>query len=165
MPDLPAQTADAHRQFSVQCFNQAWDYIEMSERTAEENETMLLLAHASLWHWTQRDDCKPVHQSIGYWQLSRVHALVPGLADLACHYARKCINFSETEGLAPFYLGYGYEALARAEQLVGNPSTAQSAEQHARDLLNRIEDREAREILERDLNQLKPHPAYGDGAE
>ncbi len=155
MPDFPAHSAEVHRYFSVLCFNQAWDLIDQSERTAADNEQMILLAHASFWHWTQRDDCKPVHRSIGYWQLSRVHARVPGLANLACHYARKCINVSESESLQPFYVAYGYEALARAERLAGNPVTSQSAEDHARDLLGRIDDREEREILERDLNQLR----------
>lgn len=46
----------AHRYFSAECFNQAWDLIEKPQRTAEDNEKMLLLSIASLWHWTQRPD-------------------------------------------------------------------------------------------------------------
>ena len=69
-PDFELQKA--HRYFSADCFNRAWDEIDKSSRTHEEDERMLLLAMASLWHWGQREDVTPVNYSIGYWQVSRV---------------------------------------------------------------------------------------------
>lgn len=41
---------EAHRYFSAQCFNRAWDYIDKSIRTLEEDQSMPLLEIASLWH-------------------------------------------------------------------------------------------------------------------
>jgi hypothetical protein len=85
--------AGAHRFFSAQCFNRAWDLIRKPDRTDLENEQMLLLSQASLWHWTQRSDCTPRHLSIGYWQLSRVQALL-GQAENALDSAKKCLRYS-----------------------------------------------------------------------
>jgi len=74
-PRKEADMQEIHRQMSVKCFNECWGLIEKSDRTAEDTENMLLLAEASLWHWRQRTDCQPSNLSVGYWQVSRVHAL------------------------------------------------------------------------------------------
>jgi len=55
---------EAHHYFAAQCFNQTWDLLEKAHRSPEEGEQMLLLALASLWHWTQRDDSTPQNLSI-----------------------------------------------------------------------------------------------------
>ena len=70
--DLPS----AHRHFSVDCFNRTWDFIDKPERSAEDDEAMVLCTLASLWHWTQRADCTDQNRSIGHWQASRVYALI-----------------------------------------------------------------------------------------
>jgi hypothetical protein len=46
----------AHKYFSAECFNRAWDLIEKKDRSPEENDTMLALSMSSFWHWTQRSD-------------------------------------------------------------------------------------------------------------
>ena len=69
----------AHRYFAAECFNQAWDLINKSERTPEEDEQMIRLSLASHWHWTQRADCTQENVSIAYWQTSRVYTVLgPG---------------------------------------------------------------------------------------
>ena len=66
----------AHKHFSVTCFNKAWELIDKTDRSPEEDEQMIRLSMAAMWHWTQRDDFTPKNASIGYWQLSRIFALV-----------------------------------------------------------------------------------------
>lgn len=112
-------TAAAHKYFSADCFNRAWDYIDKPVRTPSENEAMLQLSLASLWHWTQRQDCTPTNLAIGYWQVSRVFALLRQ-AENARYYGNLCLEAAQNEGVEPFYLGYAYEALARAENVDGN---------------------------------------------
>ena len=51
---------EAHRYFSAECFNRAWDLIELPARTPEQDRTMLQLGLTSLWHWSQRPDRTPV---------------------------------------------------------------------------------------------------------
>jgi hypothetical protein len=65
----------AHRFFAPHCFNSAWNLIDKPSRSAEEDDAMLQLAMASLWHWGQRTDVTPRDISVGAWQVARVHAL------------------------------------------------------------------------------------------
>jgi len=109
----------AHQFFSAQCFNAAWDLMEKSQRTTEEDEQMLRLSLASHWHWTQRNDYTAKTQSIAHWQTARIYALL-GQADNARRYAQLCLQASQNQGVAPLYLAYAYEALARAEAVAGN---------------------------------------------
>lgn len=51
MTDLPFDLLKANRWFAIECNNQAWDLVEADERTADQQEKMLHLAHASRYHW------------------------------------------------------------------------------------------------------------------
>lgn len=145
--DLPA----AHKHFSAACFNGVWGLIDKPDRSPDDDRAMVSMAHASVYHWQQRPDCTSRNLSIGYWLLSRVYALL-GEADNARQYGRLCLSHSQNE--EPFYLGYAYEALARAEALAGNSEEADKNLATARDLALKITDNTEREMLEADLNAL-----------
>ena len=66
----------AHRHFSAACFNGVWELIDKPSRSPDEDRLMVSMCHASLYHWQQRPDCTSRSFSIGYWQLSRVYALL-----------------------------------------------------------------------------------------
>ncbi len=95
----------AHAFFAAECFNQAWDLITKPRRSQSDNDQMLQLSLASLWHWTQRQDMTATNLSIGYWQVSRVYALLRQ-ADNARHYGELSLEAAEKQGVDPFYLGY-----------------------------------------------------------
>lgn len=80
---------------------------------------------ASLWHWTQRADCTPTNLSVGCWQIARIFALLRQPAN-ARGYARRCLEYSQAEGVEPVYQAYTYEALARAEAIAGNEDEKES---------------------------------------
>jgi hypothetical protein len=80
---------------------------------------MLLLTFASQWHRSQREDCAPTNASVGYWQITRVFAIL-GQADNARRYGRLSLEALKGETGLPFYFGYAYEALARAEMVAGD---------------------------------------------
>lgn len=140
----------AHRYFSTECFNRAWDFIEKEERTAEEEEEMLNLSLASLWHWTQRPDCTAKERSLGYWQVSRIYAIT-GRPKNASWYAEKCLEVTEDSELPPFYLGYSYEALARAAMVDRDRRAALEYVARARELAHQEENEEDRQSLLDDL--------------
>jgi hypothetical protein len=73
---LDFDPAVVHRYFSATCFNKTWEFIDNSNRTPEEDMTMLQTSMASLWHWSQRRDAKPQNLSVGNWQVSRVYCLL-----------------------------------------------------------------------------------------
>jgi len=142
----------AHKFFSANCFNSAWQYIENSDRTDDEDQRMISLAHASVWHWTQRSDCTANNLSIGYWQLSRVYALL-GQADNAKRYAKLCLDITPDDEL--FLIGYGHEALARAEMVGGTTEKMNEHLTEAKRLADCIADAQDKELLVNDLNTIK----------
>lgn len=143
----------AHRYFSADCFNRAWDLIDKSTRTTEEQQAMLLLTLASLWHWTQRTDATSTNLSVGYWQVSRVYALL-GEGEKSRQYGLLSLRESQEEGVAPFYLGYSYEALARAESVAGDEEKVQTYRELAHLASDQISDNGEKKMLLDDLTKI-----------
>lgn len=144
--------AAAHRHFSAHCFNQAWDLMEKADRTAEEDQFMVALNQASIFHWTRRPDCSDEKLSVGYWQASRIQSLLWNTVE-AIRLAHVCHRYSLN--LKPFYLGYAHEAIARAHRQAGHGDLADKHWNEAKELLERISNRQERELLEADLLQIK----------
>ncbi|MFZ4625734.1 MAG: hypothetical protein ACOYNF_16050 [Rhodoferax sp.] len=137
--------------FAAHCFNAAWDLMDKTGRSAEDDLMMTALSQASIYHWRQRADCTPRHLSMGYWQAARVAALL-GHATEARRWAQVCLGYSAAR--EPFYLGYALEALARAAWLVGDPEETRRQVGLARLQAMLIDDPDERAILVKDLDQL-----------
>lgn len=143
----------AHKYFSAYCFNQVWALMDKPQRTPAEDQEMVELCLASLWHWSQREDCTPTHLSIGYWQASRVYALL-SQADNAMRYAQMCLTVSHASDVLPFYLGYAYEAMARASMVAKDRGKADEYLAKARRVAAAVPDPEERDQLLEDLESL-----------
>ena len=150
-PDFDLESA--HRYFSAQCFNQAWDLIDKEDRTPEEDEQMILLNMASRWHWSQRPDYGLKNHSVGCWQASRVYALA-GQAENAWRYAQLSLDAAREGDLGPFYVGYAYEALARAEKAAGNQEKMDEYLGEARYTAGAVDDDGERKLLMDDLDAI-----------
>jgi len=142
----------AHKHFSAWCFNRAWDLIEKPDRTEADDRLMVALSQASIYHWMSRPDCTDKNLSVGYWQASRIQALI-GNAQEAMRHARTCLGFSAN--LGPFNLGYAYEALARAAGLTNDTTGMASYLDQAESFARQVSDEEDRQLLATDLAQLK----------
>ncbi len=138
-----------HRELAAQCFNAAWDLIDKPERTPEETNRMIDLAHASRWHWTQARDCTPLNLAVAAWQLSRVYALA-GVFNESTRHAQASLQLCEAHNLPPFYEAYAYEALARAAG-DGERDRYLTA---AKDLTARVEKERDRALLLKDLDDI-----------
>ena len=143
--------AAAHRFFSAACFNRTWELLDKADRSPEESEDMIACCLSSIWHWRQRPDCARRNLSIGYWQVSRVYAML-GQAQNAWRYGELCLKASDGE--EPFYLGYAYEALARAARIAGDGELTLQYRRHAEELAAQLPDGEEREMLTKDLHSL-----------
>ena len=148
----PLDVAAAHKYFAAHCFNAAWDLIDKPERTAEDDRMMVALSQASIYHWLNRPDCEPRRLSVGYWQASRIQALL-GNAVEATHHAEVCLQYSV--GQDPFLLGYAYEAMARAARTAGNPRKAAEQLALAKEQVALVSNNEDRELLQKDLEDLE----------
>jgi tetratricopeptide (TPR) repeat protein len=150
----PESKQIVHEAFSGGCFNKCWTLIEKADRSPEDVEDMLLLSQASLWHWKQRSDCRPMNLSVSYWQLSRVYALA-GHYDQARLFGDKCLKVSRDNNLPPFYVGYAYEAQARTEVLNKDFTAAGSCLEKAEKELAGVTDKDEKDFLETDIAELK----------
>lgn len=154
MPDQPNFDLNtAHRYFAADCFNRAWDFIDKPQRSPAEDDEMLHLSLASLWHWLQRPDATSANLSVGYRQVARVYTLRGEPAN-ARHYATLSLQSSQAAGVGPFYRGYAFEALARAEALAGDVEKAAEYLRQARAEAEKVEDPEDRNLLLKDLDSM-----------
>lgn len=151
MGDSTFDVAAAHRYFAPHFFNRAWDFIEKPDRTPEDDERMIGLAHASVCHWSQRLDHTERTRSIGYWQLSRVYAITGRPAE-AFHYGELSLRYAAAE--APFYVAYAHEAIARAAKISGDDATYRAHLAKAVELLASVTADAQREALQKDLADL-----------
>lgn len=143
----------SHKQLAVNCFNKTWDLLDKSERTRAEEEQMIHLCHTSLWHWTQVEDHTPQNLSIGYWQLSRVYAVVEN-GEQALYYAKQCVSIGHAADLAPFFIAYAYEAQARAQTLIGQFAEAKKSLLLAEEFTQEVAE-ENSNLLVQDIQEIK----------
>jgi hypothetical protein len=151
MPDFDVE--GVHKYFSADCFNRVWGLLDKPKRTSQEDQEMVQLCLASVWHWTEREDCTDTNLSIGYWQASRVYATI-GLPDEARRYGQLCLEASKGPDILPFYLGYAYEALARAEFVAGNEERAREHLAESRRIAEALPNPDAKKQLLADLDAL-----------
>ena len=152
MTQAPPLDLAAHCHFAAACFNHTWELLDKPGRTPEDDEAMIACCLASLWHWRQRPDCTPRNLSVGYWQASRVYAVL-GQPQNAWRYGELCLKASEGE--EPFYLGYAYESLARAAKAAGDADLQARYRRQAEELAAQLPEGEERELLAKDLKSLE----------
>jgi len=140
-----------HKKLSADCFNRVWELLDKKQRTPEDDERMITLAHASLAHWRLREDCTDRNLSIGCWQISRVYAVLRQGAN-AKHYGELCLSVSSKE--PPFYLAYAHEALARAAMLNRQRDAYDLHLSEAKALTAKVADVEEKKLIQDDLESL-----------
>lgn len=65
------------------------------------------------------------------------------------------ISMKFAEGLEPFYSGFAYEALARAEIVAGNKVRMDEYPEKAHAFAEKLADKEDRQVLLNDLGSIK----------
>ena len=109
--DRKSQTEDDfHRKIAAECFNRTWDYLEKKNRSTDEDQMMLILAHASRYHWSLIG--KPWNFTTGDWQISRVYAAL-NQPELALSFAKTALEISQKNNLSERLVS-AYEGMARA---------------------------------------------------
>ena len=146
-----AMDPSLHRQLAAQLFNHVWSLLDKSQRTAEDYLEMIHAAHASRYHWGIVGTAK--EWSVGEWQISQVYAVL-NRPEPAAYHADRSLKFAQNPGVGAFYVGYAYEALARAHSLSGDQPEYDRCLADAKSLLDKIEDAEERKTLADDLASL-----------
>jgi heme-degrading monooxygenase HmoA len=138
-------------------FNQTWILLEIRDRPLTETLDMLALAQASYTAWMSVPDHSAVHEAIGAWQVSRVHA-VAGEGRLAEAWAHRSLAAAADPAVDPFYRSYAREALARAYRVQGRPTDVVAEVIRARLALEGTAEDEL-EALQTDLDALEAQPS------
>jgi hypothetical protein len=152
VPDTagPALDAQQRRQIGVALFNRAWAYLEKPDRTPDDDELMVHMAHASAYHWRESGLGGPENAARSEWQLARVYAVV-GRGEPALHHAQRCLDICEANGLGDFDLAYAHEALARAAFVAGDADRGARHLAMAREARAGISEDDDRELFDADL--------------
>ena len=140
-----------HRALGVDLFNKTWTLMEKQTRTAEENDEMIHMAHASAYHWRQVGT--QANRSRSEWQCSRVHVLA-GQVEQALYHARRCHEIVEANSdgsMEDWDLPAAYEALARAHLAARDVPEAQRWAEIGRAATERIADDDDRKVIEADF--------------
>jgi len=111
---------EIHRKTAIKCFNEAWDYLDKKNRSSDDEQQMLHLAHASRYHWGFIGNAK--NFAIGDWQISRVYAAL-GEPRLALHFAKSCLEITKKNNIVD-NLPSAYEGMARAYAIAKDSKSA-----------------------------------------
>lgn len=141
-------TAADERALAANLFNGVWELLETADRTAEDDDRMLHMAHASRYHWGQVGSARNLAR--GEWQCSRVYAVL-GRPEPALHHARRVLEICEAHGIADFDIAFAYEALARAHAIAGDAVTARRMTERALASVDGIAEDEDRALVLADL--------------
>jgi hypothetical protein len=117
MPEDKPPSKEEHKKFAITLFNLTWNLLDKKERTREENDKMVHAAHASRYHWGEIG--KPVHFERGEWQISRVYSVLKR-SEPALYHARRCLEICKKNNIGDFDIAFAYEAMARANAILGN---------------------------------------------
>ncbi|WP_377273447.1 helix-turn-helix domain-containing protein [Peterkaempfera sp. SMS 1(5)a] len=155
-PETEAAAQD-ERKLAVDLFNGVWRLLEQEDRTVEDDDRMLHMAHASRHHWGQVGAA--VNLSRGEWQCSRVYAVL-GRGEPALHHAQRSLDTCRANGIGDWDLAFAYEALARASAVAGNKDHARMWTEQALAAADDIADPEDRELVLSDLESIPGQPRF-----
>jgi hypothetical protein len=145
---------DANRYFAIACNNRIWKLLEQKERTEDENEKIINLAHASLLHWSESPHCKKVNLQRGEYMiaLAYIHA---GRPQQALYYAERCERITESDipENEDFDLPHSYLLMAMALSLNNLKAKAAEYLKKARKLGEAIANEKDKSIFESDLKE------------
>jgi DNA-binding transcriptional MerR regulator len=148
----PKLSGEEHRRIGIALFNATWTLIEKENRSRDEDDAMLHMAHASRHHWAA-SGTDAAHLARGEWQCSRVYAIL-GRPEPSLHHAQRVLDLCQEHGIGDFDLAFAYEALARGHAIAGNTEQARACTQQALAAAEDIAEDDERELVLGDLETI-----------
>ena len=157
--DDTAQLLDdeTERRLAGSLFNAVWTLLETEERTRDQDDDMLHMAHASRHHWGNIGG--PEQRARGEWQCSRVYAVLRR-PEPALHHAQRVLDICQENGIGDFDLAFAYEALARAHAVAGASEEARHMTELALAAAKDVADDDDRDLLMNDLETIPGQPRF-----
>lgn len=148
-------SAAQQRALAVSLFNDVWRLLEARQRTREQDDDMIHMAHASRYHWGPVGTA--VNRVRGEWQCSRVYATL-GRAEPARYHAGRALEICQEHGIGDFDLAFCYEALARASAIAGDAEETERWTALAVEATELISEPEDRDLVRADLAAIADLP-------
>ncbi len=142
---------ELHRRLAISCFNEVWTLLEKPDRSREEIDTMIHMAHASRYHWGIAGDA--TNWARGEWQIARVYCVLARPEPAEFH-ATRCLQVCIDNKLSDFDLAVAFEAKARAGSIAGNLGDRDHNLILGRETAAKISDLEERKQALADLNSV-----------
>jgi hypothetical protein len=150
MPE-PRLSPETRRALAAALFNRVWDLLSLPERSLEQIDEVIHMAHASRFHWGELAADQPWRLARGEWLCSRVYAVLERPEPSLWH-ARRCLAILEANGAGEDWdLAAAYEAMARASWVAGDVEAAAGWKARGIDAIATIADVEDRQPIEDDL--------------
>ena len=153
MPETDPKLSDAeNRRVGIALFNATWTLIEKENRTRDEDDAMLHMAHASRHHWAA-SGTDAAHLARGEWQCSRVYAIL-GRPEPSLHHGQRVLDLCQENDIGDWDLAFAYEALARGHAVAGNTEQARAYTEQALAATEDIAEDDDRELVLSDLETI-----------
>jgi len=139
----------AHRRLAIDCNNEAWTLAEKPQRSDEESEQMVHIAHAAAWHWSKVGTAANESRAD--------HLLAYVYYDIGS--AERCLagNLKHDDLLEDWDLAFAYHVMACAEHLAGDTAQRDQWLSKAKTAGDAIERKQDAEIFFAFLNKT---PGY-----
>jgi len=113
----PEEMKQFHRDLGASTFNRSWEILLKEDRKRTDEDYLLNMVHASLFHWRQVGE--PVNVLRGEWMIAHVYTLLKH-KEAAFYHAENVLRIAEEIKAKGWDLAYSYEAMARVMALHGN---------------------------------------------
>jgi len=140
-----------HGRFAAECFNRAWELLDLPERSQEQEADLLSSAFAQRFHWSQVGD--ETNHAVADWQVSRALAATRN-GPLAVHFAEMALARAEAFAGPDYLVPSCFEGLARAHAAVGDAPQRDVWLAKARAALEGIKDAEDRDLIASQIAEL-----------
>lgn len=142
---------DAHKKIAVDCFNSVWNLMEKKDRTIDEDDKMIHLAHASRFHWGEIGT--PVEFERGEWQISRMYTVLKR-HEPALYHAKRCLKICRAKDIGDWDIAFAYEANARAYAVAGKKAECEKFLELANKAGEQIKEKEDKDYFFSELKTI-----------
>jgi len=148
--DNDKEALELHKKIAIETNGKAWSLLEKERRSPDEDLLLIEAASTSLYHW--RIAGTAVHAQRGEWLLARIFSLLEK-PDFALAHAQNCLAITQAQPdmMADFDVAYAHEGMARALALNNELQKASEYLQQAREMGEKIQNPEDRQIFATDL--------------
>lgn len=138
-----------HQQQAIELFNGSWDLLMKDKLSVTEENTLLNMVHASLYHWRQVG--QPINILRGEWMICHVYTILRHKEE-ALYHAHNVLRLMEEQKPTDWDLAYCYEAMARVQALWQNKTEFNKYHQLALKAGSEIKEVESRNQFDSDLS-------------